>query len=236
MASQTKANPSDEIIKVESAVTDEFSDVLDVQNAESYHINSGIVFFVALIASLIACSVFFPEQSLLLRNAVSLFFSGMLWLVVDSTNEEERDILKREFEQEYGFGLGTIDISSIDGGNLIQKSANTLLFGSDSILSVKNNSELDWENIFLIVNPKNQTITDSVKFTLAESGFRCPEQGSYFVSLASQESIEIPLDRFVHIDTQEKFSTARYKLNSVFIKADVQYKGRSFPCDSTLAW
>lgn len=235
MASQSSTDLTSEIIDVEHTIADAPSSTLDTENGGTY-IDSGTVAFSALIVSLIACSVFFPEQSSFLRMAVSLFLSGILWLVVDSINEEEGDTLKREFEQEYDFGVDTIEILSIDGGNLLQKSANTLLFGSGSILSVKNKSTLDWENFSLIINPKNQTIADSVKFSLTETGFRCPEQGSHFVSLASQESMNIPLDQFIHTDTQEKFSTDRYKLNCIFIEADVQYKGRSFPCSSTLAW
>jgi len=137
--------------------------------------------------------------------------------------------IENDFKQIFSLNTNTIDLSSLS------------LFGFGG-LEIKNKSTLNWDELYVILNPptpperdnKNgfqiaKNLFDYAIFNLTNEGFRAPSEiDKAYTNISPNKSINISWDNFIHTKTKEKFSISRYELTSVFINVSIIYKGVTF--------
>jgi len=150
---------------------------------------------------------------------------------LNKTHEEKaiEKQIEKEFKQIFSLNTNTIDLSSLS------------LFGIGG-LEVKNKSTLNWDKMFIILNPPTppegnndngfqiaKSLFDYAVFNLTNEGFRAPsETDKIYKNISPNESLKISWDKFIHTKTKEKFSVSRYELTTVFIHVSIIYKGITF--------
>jgi hypothetical protein len=91
---------------------------------------------------------------------------------------------------------------------------------SEGKLFLTNRSHYKWKSVYIYLNPP-EGVLDNVKFRVEKFGFRWPPDNPTSEFFQFGGSIGISLDRFVHTETGEKFSTQRFVVKKVYIHAVV---------------
>lgn len=145
----------------------------------------------------------------------------------EEVEREREKQIEMEFRDYFTFSAPHVTASYRSGG---------LLHSGEFTLT--NKTTLDWKSVYIIINPATEGTADSIAFELGEEhGFRAPgDKNRVYTNVAVDDDVTIPLDRFIHTKTGEKFSTDRYQLRKAYIEAIVEFKGKDFTEDCFIKW
>ncbi len=98
---------------------------------------------------------------------------------------------------------------------------------TDGYIKIKNNSDFEMKNVFIILNPPEQSLKGVFDY-FTVGVFRAPANTHKVYFIPAHSYIKINLSDFVQTKTHEIFSLNRYKLNNYLVVCDILYKGELF--------
>ncbi|WP_417732917.1 hypothetical protein [Rosistilla oblonga] len=159
----------------------------------------------------------------------ALLLNGQFW-AIDFNEKKEQERIAEEARENRGKTARAFEKRFTSEASNISATYRESSETSAGFLWIANNTQFDWASVHLVANPQMDGIIGKLSFDyVAEVGFRFPVEGAEsLATVVRGDQLAVPLSDFIHTETEEKFSTDRYRLKKLFVSMEIEYEGEQF--------